>query len=294
MPVTANPLLADLVLEGIKQAGEFNPSSTLISRATNNWIEEIKNDIWHLAKKPKVLHISAYTTMNMGQSRYAYPSDYSSDLTLATLAGQETGICQNGAVNNITLSASSKSGTEIIGKEILMMSGTSKGSMAQIVSYDPSTKLAGVIPNFNTTPVVGDTYMLIDVEYPIEVRPVFNRDGVTNYTVPGLPQYAYPLGDDQQGYFILNCPPDKTYGMRLRYYADLSQIDTSSLLLSVIYRRWRNIFVQGIKAKKLADENDDREANDYALYQKNLMALIYREMYGMDMSNITDRITDYW
>jgi hypothetical protein len=293
MPIVANPLASELVLEGIRQAGEANPSSTLLARAQNEWLEEIKNDIWHLAKKPKVLHVTAYTTMNTGQSRYAYPSDYSSDLSLTTLSGTDVGICQSGGVNNVTLAATDGSTTNIIGKEILMTGGTSKGSYAQIVSYNSSTKLAGVIPDFNTIPVVGDTYMIVDVEYPIIVKPINEWERVMKLVTPGLPQFAYPVGDDQQGYFVLNCPPDKGYGMRLRYYADLSQIDTTSTLLSVIYRRWRNIFIQGIKAKKLLDEDDDRQQTEEAKYKANLMALIYREIYGMDLSNITDIITDY-
>lgn len=293
MPIVANPLLSELVTEGIKQAGESNPSASLITRATNEWVEEIKNDIWHLAKKPKILHITAYTVFNKGQSRYAYPSDYSSDLNLTLLYGTNQGTSQGGSSNVVILSSGDQSGAEIIGKEILMMSGTSKGSYAQIVSYEPSTKVAGVIPDFNTAPVSGDTYMIVDVEYPIEVRPIFDWETRYKLVTPMLPQYAYPVGDDQEGYFILNSPPDKNYGARLRYYADLSQIDTASTLMSVIYRRWRNIFIAGVKAKKLADEDDDREDGAYSKYQRNLMALIYREIYGMDLSNITDRITDY-
>lgn len=293
MGIVANPVLNDLVVEGIKQAGEYNPSASLVSRATNEWMEEIKNDIWHLAKKTKILHVTAYTMMNTGQSRYAYPSDYSSDLALSTLSGMAVGTCQNGGTNNITLAASDGSSVNIIGKEILMTGGTSAGSYAQIVSYNTTTKLAGVIPDFNTIPVAGDTYMIIDVEYPVIVKPINEWDRLPKLVSPGLPQFAYPVGDDQQGYFVLNCPPDKGYGMRLRYYADLSQVDTNSTLMSVIYRRWRNIFIQGIKSKKLLDEDDDRAQAEEAKYKANLMALIYREIYGMDLSNITDIITDY-
>lgn len=293
MPIPANPLLSDLVLEGIKQAGENNPSAALVTRATNEWIEEIKNDIWMLAKKPKILHVTAYTTINMGQSRYAYPSDYSSDLTLTLLYGTGQGAAQGGSTNTIVLAASDKNTAAVIGKEILMLSGTSAGSFAQIVTYDPTTKTAGMVPNWATAPVSGDTYMIIDVEYPVETRPVFDWDARIKLIAPQLPQYIYPIGDDQQGYFIFNAPPDKTYGARLRYYADFSQVDSSSTLMSVIYRKWRNIFIEGIRQKKLNDENDDRGPDSLMRYQKNLMSLIYREIYGMDISNITDRVMDY-
>lgn len=294
MSIAANPLLSELVLEGIKQAGDNNPSTTTISRATNNWIEEIKNDIWNLAKKPKVLHITSYSVLNRGQSRYAYPSDFSSDLSLSVLSGSYSGLAQNGAVNNISLASTDNSGDNIIGKEILITAGTAVGSCAQITSYNSTTKIAYVVPDFATAPVNGDSYLIIDQETPIETRPIFDRDSRVQITSPSLPLFAYSMGDDSEGYFILNCPPDKLYGVRLRYYADITQIDSSSALMSTIYRRWRNVFVQGIKAKKLADEDDDRLDPEERKYANNLKMLLYREIYGVDLSNIVDRVTDYW
>jgi len=291
--IPTNPVLLDLVTEGIKQAGENNPSATLISRASNEWVEEIKNDIWNLAKKPKLLQVTAYTTIPKGQSRYAYPSDYSSDLFLTILYGVGQGACQTGSVNTITLGASDNSGNNIVGKEILMMSGTSAGSYSQVVAYDTSTKIASLVPDFDTSPVVGDTYMIVDFEYPVETRPIFDGDARMKAVAPGLPQYLYPVGDDISGYFVFNCPPDLTRGARLRYYADISQIDVNSDLMSVIYRKWRNIFVKGIKAKKLADEDDDNADKAEQVYMSALRVLIYREIYGMDISNLTDRIMDF-
>jgi len=95
------------------------------------------------------------------------------------------------------------------------------------------------------------------------------------------------------GYFVFNCPPDLTRGARLRYYADISQIDVSSDLMSTIYRKWRNIFIKGIKFRKLADEDDDGAQAAQADYEREKRNLIYREMYGMDISNLTDRVMDF-
>lgn len=296
MGIPSNPTLLDIVTEGIHQAGEANPSSSLLTRAQNEWAEEIKNEIWHLSKKPKILHVTAYTVINKGQSRYAYPSDYSSDLFLTLLWGSYTGTCQGGTVNTITLDSADLSGDNIVGKEILMMSGSSKGSYAQVVSIDqtnPSAKICGMVPDFNTAPSSGDTYMIIDQEYPVETRPIFDWEARTKLVSPGLPQYLYPVGDDISGYFVFNCPPDVTRGARLRYYADLSQVDVNSTLMSVLYRRWRNVFIKGIKFRKLADEDDDSAAGAQQDYEREKRNLIYREIYGMDLSNLTDRVMDF-
>src|SRR6185295_14099950 len=147
---------------------------------------------------------------------------------------------QGGSANTLILNANDQSGSEVIGKEVLMTNGTSEGSYSQIVSYDSSTKIAAVVPDFDTSPVSGDTYMMIDAEYPVETRPIFDFEARIKLISPGLPQYLYPVGDDQAGYFVFNCPPDITRGARLRYYADISQIDADSDLMSVIYRKWRN------------------------------------------------------
>ena len=51
----------------------------------------------------------------------------------------------------------------------------------------------------------------------------------------------------------------------------------------------------GIKWKKLADEDDDSTKTRHRklIICRLLRVLIYREAYGMDISNLTDRVTDF-
>jgi hypothetical protein len=296
MPIPTNPTLLSIATEGIKQAGEANPSAALLTRAQNEWIEQIKNEIWHLTKKPKILQVTSYTIVNKGQSRYAFPADYSSDLFLTILWGSFTGVSQGGSINTLILATNDLSGNNVVGKEILMMSGTSQGSFSQVVGVNganPNAKVASMVPDFNMAPSTGDTYMIIDQEYPVETRPIWDWDARIKMIAPGLPQYLYPVGDDQSGYFQFDKPPDFTRGARLRYYSDISQLDVSSTLMSVIYRKWRNIFIKGVKYRKLADEDDDLAEGALRDYNRELHNLIYREMYGMDISNLTDRVMDF-
>jgi hypothetical protein len=294
MSIPSNPTVNTLVLEGLYQAGETNPSASLVTRASTEWMEEIKNDIWQLGKKPKVLQVTSYTVIPIGQSRFAYPSDYSSDIELTILYGTDQGIAQSGSINSITLASNDMSGTNVIGKEILIMTGVGTGSYSQIVAYNSITKVASMVPNWTTAPIGGSTYMIVDIEYPVETRPVFSWERQTKLIEPLRPRYLYPIGDVNQGYFIFNTPPDVTYGGRLRYYADITQIDMASALFSTLLRRWRNMFVQGIKMKKLQVEDDDRVADEQGKYKRFLQDLIFRENYGSDISNITDLVTDYW
>ena len=294
MPVPSNPTLEELVEEGLAKAGETSPDASMTARAEDVWMEEIKNDIWQLGKKPKSLHITSYGVFSQGQSRYSNPSDFSSDLSLTILDGSVRGTAQAGSVSSITLAADGPTDeTQVIGKGIIVLSGTGQGSYSQITAYNGSTKVATVVPNFNTAPSSDSVYMVVDKEWPVEQRPVFEYDTQQNFPVNGIADRFYPVGDEDYGEFILNKAPDKVYGARLRYYANLMKIDTSSTLMSTLYHRWREIFVEGIRFKKIDDEDDDRSQTAEERYRRKMQAIIGRETYGMDISNLVDRVTDY-
>jgi hypothetical protein len=294
VPVPSNPTLEELVTEGLAKAGESSPDADLLARAEDTWIEEIKNDIWELGKKSKTLHITSYGVFQEGQSRYSNPTDFSSDLSLTILDGTVRGIAQAGSVSSITLAANDASGSDsIIGKGIIILTNTGQGSYSQVTAYDSSTKIAQVVPNFNTAPGVGSGYMIVDQEYPVEQRPIFEYDRNRNIPILGIADRFYPMGDEDFGEFLLNKAPDKVYGARLRYYANLMKIDTDSTLMSTIYHRWRVIFVEGIRFKKIDDEDDDRSQPAEDRYRRKMQAIIGRETYGMDISNLVDQVTDY-
>lgn len=293
MPVPSNPTLEELVREGLAKAGEESPDADLLTRAEEQWIGEIKNDIWELGKKPKSLHITSYGVFQQGQSRYSNPSNFSSDLSLTILDGSVRDTARGGSVSSITLSAADVSDESIIGKGIIVLSGTGQGSYSQIVDFDTSTKIATVVPNFNTSPGSDSGYLIVDQEYPVEQRPVFENDRNQNIPLKGIADRFYPIGDEDYGEFILNKAPDKVYGARLRYYANLMKIDTDSTLMSTLYLRWRIIWVEGIRFKKIDDEDDDRAEAAEARYRRKMQAIIGRETYGMDISNLVDQVTDY-
>ena len=177
-------------------------------------------------------------------------------------------------------------------KDILITSGTGQGSLSQIIDYSESTKVATVTPNFTTAPSSGSGYLIIDNEFPVEQRPVFEYD-LGRISTLQLPDKFYPMGDEDYGEFILNCPPDKNYGARLRYYASLQRLDLDSTLMSSLYARWRSIWVDGIFVKRLQDADDQRAVVENEKWIRNMKSIIQRETYGKDLSGIQDRVTDY-
>jgi hypothetical protein len=299
MAAPTAPTLVSITTEGLKKAGYSSPSTPQLTRAQDEWMEEIKQDIWEEAKKLKSLMKTAIYITTEGLDRVAMPADYSSDMTMKLLDGSVTGTAQSGAVGSITLEATDTSLESDLKKKkgILVYSGTGKGSYSQITAYNTSTKVASVSPNFNTAPVNGDGYMLVDYDPPIKQKPVWVYDDGEPTTEVGEPRFYFPTGDDDNGEFILSPKPFREsgipYGIQFRYYADLTRVDLASTLMTTLYRRWRSLFVLGVQAKALDAKDDKRADKKIRSYHVRLGVLVTREEYGMDINDLQMQVTDY-
>jgi hypothetical protein len=298
MATDTAPTIAILVTEGLRKAGILNPRAGGLAyeRAQSEWMPEIKNDIWSRAKKLKSLHKTAVGITTEGVDRYALPTDFSSDLTLNILDGLNTGTAQAGAVGSITLAAAEAISEATLKqrKGILVYSGTGKNSFSQVTAFNTSTKVATVNPNFATAPANGDSYMIVDTVSPVLQNSIQRLDRMIRGTGgTGKPEIFYPKGDADNGEFVLYPKPYRSsgvpYGMQLRYYADLMLLDLSSTLLSTLYRRWRNVFLTGLRFKALqsqdTDGKDKRIEGAKIDYRSELSDLIGRETYGVDLSD---------
>ena len=137
MATPNNPTLTEIVTEGLKKAGDSDPDSTLITRASDYWMEEIKNTIRYESPKLAYLQITSIGVLIKGQSRYAYPTDFGSDLSIVLLDGGVSGAAQAGSSSTVTLAADDNSSLGgIQGKDILITSGTGQGSLSQIRSEE--------------------------------------------------------------------------------------------------------------------------------------------------------------
>jgi hypothetical protein len=292
LPTPSNPTADEIIEEALAQAGESDPDTTLLARA-EIWLSQCKNDIWKRAKKLTSLQVTSHGVVTKGQSRLSYPSDFSSDLELTLLTGNTTGTAQSGSTSSITLASDdTNSEDNLIGKEILVTGGTGVGSLSQVIAFNSTTKVATVAPNFNSAPGSGSTYLVVEREIPLEMKPI-NQFKMYHRPGRGVPRCFFPIGDEDYGEFIFDVAPDLSYGARLRYYANVMKIDTDSTTMSTLYSRWQNIFIEGIKWRRFADADDDRADGQWQLYQRELNTLISRETYGVDLSNLTDSVGDF-
>ena len=291
MAADDNPTLVSLTTEGIQMGGYATAPSILLARAQTQWMLDIKNDIWTLAKKLKSLQKTTIGITTEGVDRYALPTDFSSDLSLSILDGLEVGIAQAGASGSITLAAADNISEAALKQEkgILVYEGTGKNSYSQVTGL--SGDIASVSPNFSTAPVADDKYMHVDTVTPAKLAAIWNLDRLVRQTGgTGKPCIFYPIGDEDNGEFVVYPKPYRTsgvpFGMQLRYYCDLMRLDISGTLMATLYRRWRGIFIAGIYYKTLKNEDDERQDKAEKSYRRSLIDLISRETYGTDLSGL--------
>jgi len=293
MAAPTAPTLTTITTEGLKKAGYSTVSSgmgaTLLTRAQGEWMEEIKNDIWMVAKKLISLQTTDIVIVNEGQSKYSLPSDFSSFLgdEVILLDGSITGTAQAGAVGSITLAATSTmSESWMLGKDILVTAGAGAGEISQCTAYNTSTMVATITPDFGTAPDNTSAYMVIDINYPLKIAAVWDMYGENYPMDKHRPITFHPIGDEDYGEFLLFQAPDDTYGLKIPYYANLMTLDLAGTLMATLYQRWRNVFTMGVTAKCFEADDDDR-ANDTLLkYNAAVQLLTMRETYGYDLSSL--------
>jgi len=295
MAIPTAPTLSSLVTEALNKAGQSNPASALTTRAQDQWMEEIKNDIYiasvKVGGKLKSLFQTAILVTTENIHRYSLPSDYASDLTIVLLDGNTTGTLQTATASSATF-ASSDTSTEddVVGRYILITAGTGKGSCSQASAYNTTTFIASVSPNFTTTPVTGDTYRIITEHTYLPPTDVLQLDMLRNITTKGKPTSYATHGDQDYGEFFFNFVPDDTYGIQLRYYVDLSLTDLTGTRISTLYRKWRNVWIQGIYAKAIADLDDDRAKKAEEIYYNYVNLLVEKETSGQDLGEMAFHI----
>ena len=287
------PDLTSISTEALKQAGDTNPSSAKLTRAQTYWMREVKSEIFTRLKNLKPMQKTGYLPTTIGKHRYSNPSDFGSQMNLTLMSGAHTGTAQTGAVGSITLAADEDVTEDfILGKYVLVTSGTGASSCSQVTAYSTSTKVATVTPNFETAPAASSGYSVVDSYYPLKEALLPDYDTVLSGTVRNQPTHYITQGDSDDGEFILYPNPDKVYGLQIRYYADLMNIDLASSQMTYLYQRYENVWIQGVLVRALRGKNETRYLEERQIYDRYLMELQARETYGMDMSNISCRVVD--
>ncbi len=291
MTVPAAPTLDDICAEGLKKSGYAAGTSqytTMLARANTTWIEEIKNDIYTMSKELKTLQKTYPHITVPNRSRYIMPSDYQSNLKFTLLDGTHYGTAQAGAATSITLQADEDiAEADILGKSIVLTGGTGANQIAQVTAYSTTTKIATIYSETITgawtiNPGATSTYLICDEVDDLTYRSISEAD-LAYDTQRGEPT-AYILSENETyGEFKLWPSPyrDDTgqtvFVVLQRYYANIMLLDSAGALMSLLYRRWRNTFVQGMFYKALQHKDDDRTSAEETKYYTLLKLMMVKE-----------------
>jgi len=281
MALPTTPTARSISTQGLVRAGHPDPSPELLQRAETQWMPELVNEILTVARiggdgTLKTLHTTAIAVTVANLREYAIPSDYDCDMVLTLLDGTNTGLAQTATLQNLTLAAAesiTQAGAE--GSYILMTSGTSKGQFRQITAYDSTTKVATVADAWDTgkTPLTGDGYMVVDRQCDMDEEFSKEFDENTLSTISGPPQCWMQFGNS----LYLDPPPEKVYGLRLRYYSDPTKVDLSDPIWVSIYERWQAALTTGIKLYAEEELDDDRSRRTRDTFGTLISGVIARE-----------------
>ncbi len=284
MAVPSSPTQNSIVVEAYNKHN-LTANATQLTQAKDEWMQEIKNDIWLKSSKAgKALEFNFLSSKSIlitvkGQSLYSLPSDYSTDISKVVFDGNVRGTAQSATSSSITLSATETVGEDtIVGQEIVILSGTGAQSISQCTAYNESTKVATVTPNWGTTPDNTSGYMMVEDRYDLDKKHIRNYDKFLDPTDKYIPSKWYQVGDEDSGDFYLRPCPDKVYAIQLRYYVDLMFVDLSGTLIATFYKRARNVLVYGVYAKLLEKLENPKYDKTHAKYYDMLLDFIEKEM----------------
>src|SRR3989304_2288995 len=171
MAVLIAPSGLTLIQEGMKRALGRAASSGEQARALDQWLPEIKNDIWlDDGGSHKLLEADVLLLLTEGTHIYDLASDFESPKSFSILDGDVRDTAQSGTSTTITLASTDSSEEEgRIGKEIVLLSGTGSGQKRQITGFNTSTKAATVDSAWSTIPNSTTGYLIVSEYIPFRL-----------------------------------------------------------------------------------------------------------------------------
>lgn len=267
MAVPLDPTTTSIVTQALRRGGRVNPTSAQIQEAIDHALQEVKADIMLVASSHPNLLATATTTTTPGQQRYAIPLDFNEPYSISLLAGppEWAGTAQGGTANTITLANSLVATREdLLGRYILLTAGPGVEEYRQIMDYTAGIRRATVDINWLSIPTSSTQYLIIQEErqlWPSDTRS--EMDTRLNPTLLNIPRFASIY--DQE--FLLYPIPDRVYGLRARYWVDLSMLDESGALFTQLLREWRSVWIQGIAVKTMQRFDEDRYLSELSVYK---------------------------
>lgn len=274
MAVPSDPTVTTVITEALKRAGRVSPTVGQISDAIEHQFREVKSDITQRSARHPALETQYVTATVDGQSRYTIPTDAdevrSVVLVYAPTDTYWQATAQSGGATSVTLNASfSQDAENVRGKFAFILGGTGANQFAQVISYDNTTKVAGVDRTWVTNPAVGSL-----VHLGVSQAKLYSFDKPWGYDIlnapfqRGTPSYAAPVGRE----LWLNYAADRIYGLWWDYWANLDRLDEAGTVFVRHLREHRSLWVQGVAVKTMQRYDEDRYQVELSVYENMLTA----------------------
>lgn len=293
MATPTDPTIATLCTEGWKKTG-VTPSTAELTRAETEFLQEIFNDIWNRSvltgnTRLKTLQTSLTSISVKGTRTIDLSEDFDEEYSVVILDGSVRGTAQAGASTTLTLASSdTMTASRALGKYIYTTGGTGSNQLRQITDLNATTKVSTVDSAWTVTPGVSTTYLIVE---RVQICDEDNDLGEYDFYLPataGRPSFYKKFGRQ----FLFDRPFDlSTYGVLIRYYKNLNQVDLtegSTTLITRILRNWRSVLTQGIYWKVCTTQNDTQEATAKKDYEQMVSALLVKEIpFGGELVALT-------
>lgn len=257
MATPADQTLTLIVTEALMMAGYPNPGATLVTRASDEWL---RRTLQRIAKKTTLLlyEQTEVTLLDSYVSRIALPTNCDTISQITAYTGQNTGALQAATGSSVTLASDEDMTEEFAkGKLLFITSGSAIRLVVRITSFNESTKLAGIAPNFSITPSASDTYLVADSEQVLQLK--FMNNIPDNPSI-GLPTSYHVFGRTPVKELILDkALSDEDVGaLKMRYNVSPNFVDLTDARMTSIYNNLQSELTQGVLALAYEDKNDSR------------------------------------
>ena len=250
MAVPSNPTVSSLVKDALRNVLTAEPTSGQETEVTSNAFQTIKSEIWSACTNDELLKTSLYIMLPIGSGQVDTPADFSAEVSLDIYAGPESWAftADTGASGSITMpSTFSADVSSIRGRYVFTTGGTGSGQFRQITTYDDTTKVASITPNWTVTPDATTTAFIGTsrhrlVRYDRSVTP--NQGAPRVYRMVG----SSPLNADLPAIEIMPVPDHARYALLLTYIPNLTRLDETGTVFVKHLRERRNLWVQGLIA----------------------------------------------
>lgn len=297
MSIATNPTEALLVTEAFKRCGITSPTSAQQTRMGDYALQELLNDIMNTAFRDgntrlKTLQETLLDASVDGQRTLALGEVHDEELLVEILDGSRRATAQTGTSTSITLvSTDTSTAANAEGRWIFLTGGTGADQIRQITDLNTSTLVATVDSAWDTTPDNTTTYLIVDNIYGPE-------NGMEEVHISEIEASATPVKGRPTTFakynrdLIFDRAFDRsTYGIRVRYYMNVHEVDRtegSTSRYTRILQNWRSTLMAGLIWKIMEDIDDSRQLTKKKEYEDSRTALLIKETpYGGELTGLT-------